>query len=94
MKALKDLPPQEIASKLGVDALARNDVIGSQRGSAVTDDVRVRANLIAAGHADRRVDQGLRAAARAKTLALQGDIARSIADAVEGDRHAERGGAS
>ena len=81
VKALKDLPPQEIASRLGVDAWLETELSGSNGGSSGEGFVRVRANLIAAG-TQSVVWTRLFQEPRGETLTLQANIARSIADAV------------
>ena len=82
VKALKDLPPQEIAAKLGVDAWLETELSGSNGGSTGEGFVRVRANLIAAG-TQSVVWTRLFQEPRGETLALQADIAKSIAEAVK-----------
>ena len=82
VKAFKDLPPQEIASKLGVDALLQTTLSATNGGSGEADGVRVRANLIAAG-TQNIVWTRVFERPRGEMLALQADIAKAIAGALK-----------
>ena len=81
MKALKDLPPKEIADRLGVDAWLETTVSAGSASPGGGDGVRVRANLIAAG--TQTVVWTRRSNGReARRSALQADIAEAMVHAV------------
>ena len=81
VKALKDLPPKEIADKLGVDAWLETTVSAGSPSRGGGDGVRVRANLIAAG-TQTVVWTRLFERPRGETSALQADIAEAMVHAV------------
>ena len=81
VKALKNLPPREIAQALGVDGWLETTLTPRIGGMGSPDGVRVRVNLIEAG-TQSVVWTGAFDRPRGETLALQTEIARSIADAV------------
>ena len=81
VSTLKNLPPQEIGRTLGVDGWLETTLTPGTGGTGSPDGVRVRVNLIEAGAQTvvwtRAFDRP-----RGETLALQTEIARSIAEAV------------
>ena len=81
VKALKDLPPKEIADRLGVDAWLETTVSAGSPSPSTGDGVKVRVKLIAAG-TQNQVWTGLFERPRGETSALQADIAEAIVRAV------------
>ena len=81
VSTLKNLPPREIGRTLGVDGWLETTLTPGTGGTGSPDGVRVRVNLIEAGAQTvvwtRAFDRP-----RGETLALQTEIARSIAEAV------------
>ena len=81
VKSLKELPPKEIADRLGADAWLETTLSTGTEGPAAADSVRVRANLIAAG-TQTVVWTKLFERPRGETPALQADLVEAIVRAV------------
>ena len=81
VKALKELPPKEIADRLGVDAWLETTLSSGTEGGGA-NGVRVRANLIAAG-TQTVVWTKQFERPRGEVLTLQADIAKAIASALK-----------
>ena len=81
VKALKELPPKEIADRLGVDAWLETTLSAGSQSPSGGDGVRVRANLIAAG-TQTVVWTKLFERPRGQLLSLHTDIAKAVATAL------------
>jgi serine/threonine-protein kinase len=81
VSSLKNLPPREIAATLGVDGWLETTLTPGTGTTGSPDGVRVRVNLIEAGTQTVVWTRAFERS-RGETLALQTEIARSIAEAV------------
>ncbi len=82
VKALGELPPKEIADRLGADAWLETTLSTGAEGAGGADGVRVRANLIAAG-TQTVIWSKMFERPRGEVLTLQTDIAKAIATALK-----------